>query len=370
MLETSVPASRFTAKLRLFYRLHIEERFLFRRSAEVFYRTFGGHILFQTLNTAMDFDLFTKLDDRKKMTLEEISAALNTPTQACRIMLLGLVASKILKKRGRYYKNTRVSAKLFNKNSPYNVASYVKLQHRVMYPALSHFTESVRSGTNVGLGEFPGTETTIYERIAHNPELETIFQGAMQELSLQSNSYLAEFLNLNQTKFLVDVGGGDGTNAMAFAERNPHLRAAVFDSPSVCKIAEANIKRRGFETRVTAIPGNAFKGDYPAGVDGILFCHFFTIWSKEENLELLKKAYSALAPGGRCMIFNMMQHNDETGPLSAAIGSPYFLACATGKGMLYTWDEYIELFKKAGFVNVTSARLPRDHGVITGSKPS
>jgi len=64
-----------------------------------------------------------------------------------------------------------------------------------------------------------------------------------------------------------------------------------------------------------------------------------------------------------------MQNDDGTRPLSAAVGSPYFLTLATGEGMLYTWSEYEDLFRKAGFFQVKRIVLPHDHGVIMGVKP-
>jgi len=50
------------------------------------------------------------------------------------------------------------------------------------------------------------------------------------------------------------------------------------------------------------------------------------------------------------------------------MGSPYFLTLATGKGMLYTWNEYMQWMKDAGFATVTRQVLPRDHGLITARK--
>ena len=92
------------------------------------------------------------------------------------------------------------------------------------------------------------------------------------------------------------------------------------------------------------------------------------MWSKEKDLYLLKKAHAALPKGGSAMISNMMQRDDQTGPLSAAIGSPYFLTLATGESMPYTWKEYKDLFIKAGFSKVLVHKLPMDHGVIVGIK--
>jgi hypothetical protein len=65
----------------------------------------------------------------------------------------------------------------------------------------------------------------------------------------------------------------------------------------------------------------------------------------------------------------MMQRDDEKGPLTAAIGSPYFLTLATGEGMLYTWREYEAWMREAGFSQVQREVLLRDHGAIIGTKP-
>jgi len=68
------------------------------------------------------------------------------------------------------------------------------------------------------------------------------------------------------------------------------------------------------------------------------------------------------------MIFNMMQHDDESGPMSSAVGAPYFLTLATGTGMLYTWSEYERWMEEAGFRDIERHELPRDHGLIVGTK--
>jgi len=65
--------------------------------------------------------------------------------------------------------------------------------------------------------------------------------------------------------------------------------------------------------------------------------------------ELLSKAYHHLPKEGAVIIFNMMQRNDGKGLLSSAMGAPYFLTIATGKGMLYKWKEYDALLRKVGF---------------------
>jgi hypothetical protein len=355
--NVSLPLTRFV------------EGVLLRRQIERLYLVFGGHIFFQTLRTAVQLDLFTLLAKEGPLTRQEIAKRLAVADQPARIMILGLTVVGLLRKSGQRYSNSHLAGILLVKDSPRKITAYVELQHRAMYKGLYWMLEAVRENRNAGLKEFSGNEPTLYQRLAHDPEVELIFQEAMQELSVQANADLARFIDMTGVKHLVDVGGGDGTNIIAIARRWPHLRATVFDSPTVCEIARNNIAACGLADRLGATPGECFADPFPKDADCLIFAHFFTIWSEEQDRELFKKCYDALPSGGQVAIFNMMQHDDESGPFSAAVGSPYFLTLATGTGMLYTWNEYETWMRDAGFRDVRRHKLLRDHGLIVGRKP-
>ena len=345
-----------------------QERWLLRRPLNHMYHLIGGHIYFQTVSTAVQLDLFTLLARRGPLTRPQLALELKIAEQPTRILLLGLVTLGLLRRRGATYANTRLADQMLNRDRPRNIADIVLWQHFINYRAMAHFHAALLANRNVGLSEFSGSEPTLYQRLVHQPAVEKIFQDAMEAISRQANHLLAEALDFSQIQHLVDIGGGNGANIIQLARRYPHLKADVFDAPSVCAIASEKIKAANLADRLGAVPGDCFQDEFPAGVDCILFCHFMTIWSAARNQALLQKAFRALAPGGVVVVFNQMQNDTEDGPLSAALGSPYFLTLATGEGMLYTGNEYEQWMQAAGFARVLRRKLIRDHALIIGLK--
>lgn len=345
------------------------ERLVMGRMLKRTYMILGGHIHFQTLSAAVQLDLFTMLARNKGMTRAKIAQTLGVAEKPIRILLLGCSALGLVRRKadGRYV-NSFLANQLLNGDRPRNILAAIRWQHYINYRPMIHYADAIRANQNVGLEEISGQGQTLYERLASHPELESIFQAAMEDISVQANKLLAESVDFRGFHSLLDVGGGNGTNILNLARHYPGLQARVFDWPSVCTIADQNIRSSEFAGRLGTVPGNCFVDPFPKDVDCILFAHFMTIWSEEHNQQLLKKAYASLPEGGAAIVFNMMQNDDETGPISAATGSPYFLTLATGEGMLYTWSEYEAWMREAGFKTVIVHRLIRDHGVIIGIK--
>ena len=368
-MTTSTSLTRFPLRKRLSLWLKTSfEKVVLGREVDRLTRTVGGHIFFETLVAAARLDIFTLLARRGAMTRAAMTRELGVEEKPLRILLLGCVSLGLLVKKGERYSNSRVANLALSRDQARNILPILEWQHLINYRAMFHFADAIKANRNVGLEVFEGSENTLYGRLTHHPELELVFQRAMESISVQANELLAEYVDLSSVRLLVDVGGGNGTNIIRLARRYPALKALVFDSPSVCEIARGNIADAGLADRLGASPGDCFADNFPAGVDCVLFCHFFTIWSEERNQALLRKAYEALPSGGAAIVFNMMQDDDESGPLTSAMGSPYFLTLATGEGMLYTWSEYEAWMRAAGFSRVLRRTFVRNHGAIIGIK--
>jgi len=328
-----------------------------------------GHSAFQLLWAGVKLGLYDELSISPGISLDEVSARLSISHYPSKVLLVGLTALGVIEKRNDAYFNSDLTERLLVSGRPDSFVPILAWQAHIVYPGLQDLVESLRTGTNVGLSRFPGDGLNLYQRLANHPNLERIFQDAMASLSRQANSNLVTSYDFSRFSHIIDVGGGDATNAINIALHYPHLRITVFDSPSVCKTATHNVHSAGLDHRICVRAGDLWADSFPSGVDAVLFCHMLTIWSMKQNLELLKKCHDALTPDGSVIVFNMMASDDLSGPIITALGSPYFIAIATGQGMLHTWADYEKAIFDAGFGHVKRVEgWPFDHGVIVGTK--
>jgi hypothetical protein len=315
-------------------------------------------------------DLFGLLSRRGPLRRADIAAELGLRDQPARILLLGLVALRLLNKKGERYGNAPIAEARLVRDAADSWVPLLGWQHDIVYPGLEDLTESLRRNRNVGLRRFPGQGATLYDRLASDPEKESVFAEAMSCLSGKANGHLAACTQFGDVRHLVDCGGGDGSNAMRLARVHKELRVTVFDVPSVAEKARRNIERAGMAGRVRAAAGDFLIDPLPDGPDAILVAHILTIWSPERNLRLLRKCHAHLPPGGRLFIFNMITRDDDTGPLINALGSPYFQAIASGEGMLYSGKDYQDWLREAGFERVSREDLPLEHALFVARKRS
>jgi hypothetical protein len=331
----------------------------------------GGHSAFQLLWAGVELGLYDQLAAKPDMNLDEVASALGLSRQPARILMTGLTAlGLVIRSPQGSYRNASLTEARLVKGKPGYAAPILGWQAHIVYPGMQDFVASLKQNRNVGLGRFAGTESTLYQRLTHDKPLQKIFHDAMSSLSKQANSFLPAAMDFGKYKLVVDAGGGDGTNALAIASRYPAVKTCVFDSAPVCEYAKQNIQQAGMADRVFTWTGNFFNDPLPPETDCVVYCHILTIWSMEHNRVLLKRAFDELPTGGAVVIFNMMGADDDSGPLSAALGSPYFLAIATGEGMLHSWKDYEAALQDAGFKQTIrlDQGLPLDHGILVGVK--
>ena len=327
-----------------------------------------GHTASQLLWAAVQLGVFDTLSATPDLTRDQIAKKIGLQSQPARILMTGLAALRLVQKEDDRFRNTPIVERLLTRASPDNMIGVLGWQMHIVYPTAVDLVESLKQFKNVGLRHFKGDADNIYHRLPHNPFIEKVFHEAMFSLSNSANAAMAKLPIFEGIRHLVDAGGGVGQNAMALVRSHPHLKVTVFDGASACDLAKTNIAKAGLESQIDTWPGDFFVDPFPKGIDAVFFGHMMTIWSPERDTSLLRRAYEALPVGGRVLIFNMMGDDDEIGPMTAALGSPYFLTTATGQGMMYSWHEHESFLAAAGFQQTERHILPKDHGLLVGIK--
>ena len=165
-------------------------------------------------------------------------------------------------------------------------------------------------------------------------------------------------------KRMLDVGGGTGTLAMAFAQRWPGLRAVVFDrNEQALAIGREDAEAAGLHERVTFRQGDMFTDDPGAGYDLALLSSVVCLLGDEDNARLLRRVKSCLSPGGRIVIKDAMVGPSGAGPAGAAIFSVHMLV-NTERGRAHPCADVECWLREAGFHDLRRVPLSGDQVII------
>lgn len=306
----------------------------------------NGYIKTQVLSTACDLGVFDVVE--RGATVESLAPSLEIDPHGCRILLLGLRELQLVSVDDTgVIRNSPLARRCLLRASPQSMVPFVHLNDKIQHRACLHFTRALREHRNAGLDEFPGSGETLYGRMAADPRLEKLFHDGMGAYTRLSPRMM-DMKELAETSTLLDLGGGDGTNAIRLCERYPSLRVILVDLPTVIETARRNIEHHGLSQRVTCVAADMFEDAWPAGADGVMFSHVLEIFSPQKIEQLYRKARAYLA-SGRLFIWSLMCNADESGNLQSVKSSLYFLTVASGEGMAYPARDHRRWLAAAGF---------------------
>jgi predicted O-methyltransferase YrrM len=252
----------------------------------------------KVLLTAVEFDVFTRLSDRR-IAGEELGAELGLHPRGISDFFDALVAMQFLDREedgsSAKYFNTPASALYLDRNSPRYVGGILVMLNNRLFKFWHDLPEALRTGkpqNEIKHGQ-KGMFEELYDEL---PRLEQ-FMGAMTGLSRINFEAFAAKFDFSQYKTLCDVGGATGLLCIEVAKRHPHLQCVSFDLPPVEPIARKHIAAAGLSDRIGTAVGDFFKDPLPKG-DLITMGMILHDWNLEKKMHLIRSAYNALPRGG------------------------------------------------------------------------
>jgi predicted O-methyltransferase YrrM len=310
------------------------------------------------LLTGAELDLFTILAS-SPLSAQDISVRIKGDLRALTILLDALASMELLSKdAGRYYCPPPVSS-LLSRNSPESVLAMV---HH-----MAHVWQRWSRLTEIAAGSPPSpTPGTTGGR---TEEENRAFIGAMDAIGAKLAPAIVAAVDPANARTLLDAGGASGTYTLAFLEASSRMKATLFDKPEVVEMARRRLGEAGILGRVSLVGGDFYRDEFPAGHDLAFLSAIIHQNSPAQNLELYRKVFRSLNPGGRIVIRDHVMDPDRTRPKEGAIFAVNMLV-GTSEGNTYTFEEIRAGLAQAGFVRIRLLQKgERMDGLVEGFKP-
>ena len=137
---------------------------------------------------------------------------------------------------------------------------------------------------------------------------------------------------------ILDVGGGPGTNAEAFAAGG--ARITIFDRPEVVDLMRETLSAAGVEAEA----GDMNEGLPDGPFDAVYFGNTSHMYGPEANQALFARMRRSLVPGGLLVVREFVRGLGEDAALFAAN-----MLVLTPQGGTYTAEEYERWLLNAGY---------------------
>jgi len=211
----------------------------------------------------------------------------------------------------------------------------------------------------------PNTED--WEKGQVDPVRAEQFTRLMHSHSFPAATGVARQPVFKNVQRILDVAGGSGCFCIALASQHGQMQCTILELAPVCKLADAYVKDYGLEDRITTHAADMFRNPWPAGHDAVFFANIFHDWTREQCLDLAKKAFNVLPIGGHIFLHEMLLDDTKDGPLVASTFSMVMLLATKGKQ--FTAQELDELLQEAGFQGVTVTPTYAYYSLVSARKP-
>ena len=189
------------------------------------------------------------------------------------------------------------------------------------------------------------------------------FGRAMESMSRFVAGAVLEAYDFGGVKTLMDVGGGNGSLALAILGKHTRLSGIVFDLPYIESAARENLRASGAGDRCRFEPGSFFDR-VPGGADLHVLKFILHDWNDDESVRLLKSCRAAMPAGGRLLVIEQLVP-EEIQPGMVHLMDLNMLVM-TG-GLERTATEYGSLLARAGFRVTRVIPTPSPFSLIEGA---
>ncbi|MEJ2903420.1 methyltransferase [Pedobacter panaciterrae] len=309
------------------------------------------------LLTAVSFQLFSKLSEKKTMKAKDVKETLGLKCTDRNVydFLDTLTVFGFLTREGiletAIYSNAIDADTFLDINKPSYIGGILEMMNNRLYGFWGNLGEGLLTG--LPQNEAKRSED-FFGLIYEDPEKLKEFTNAMSGIQMGNFMTFAQKFEFQKYNTLVDIGGSAGLLSLMVAKYNPHMHCTSFDLPPVEPIANATIQQFGLSDRVKAASGDFFTMPIP-NAEVVVMGNILHDWDEENKISLMKKAYDALPANGAFVAIEGIIDDERKQNVFGMMMSLNMLI-ETGTGFDYTFADFNRWANIVGFR--TTSLLP------------
>ena len=338
-----------------------------RRRARLLFDLCAGFVYSQVLLACVRLKVFDKLRAGPR-SVYELAAELNLSPDATLTLVRAAAALGLLKaRRGAHYYGLGIhGAALVG-----NPALMPMIEHHTL------FYRDLEDPVALLRGECGATNLSEFWAYASARRPAAISEERARRytaLMSASQALIADLIldayPLRGHHCLLDVGGGDGTFAVAAAARAPNLQILLFDLPAVAARARERFALGALAYRASAIGGDFQDDPLPEGADIISLIRVLHDHGDEAVLRILRAARQALPPRGTLIVAETLSGTSVGARTADAYFGLYLLGMGSGRAR--SLAALSQLLQAAGFAapQLLPTQLPAQLCVVVAKAGS
>jgi 2-polyprenyl-3-methyl-5-hydroxy-6-metoxy-1,4-benzoquinol methylase len=311
------------------------------------------------LHAALDLDVFTVMANGKH-TQGTIAAEARCDERGMRILLDALCSLKLLRKRKGDYFLTPVSESFLVRDKPAYYGEWC-LRTQLAFDIRSRVADGIRTGRVVGIDASQSGSGSLWK---------SDISRALDTWPLEAKQARQMWRTLGVTRRrkpsprILDIACGSGVNSFVLAQADPGARVTAFDFPHVLEVACQVAEAMGVVQHVAFQSGDVLTSNFGTDCfDIILLGKILYYFDADHAVDILCRVHSAVQKNGLVVISTYIGNDRSCGNQLASIVALQLFIFAP-QSHVYTFSEYRDLLRRAGFRNVSR----HTETLITGTK--
>jgi hypothetical protein len=236
------------------------------------------------------------------------------------------------------------------------------LGHPTCQTPWAHLLYSIKTG-QPAFAQVYGTNAWKYR--ANDPELNSVFNAAMQSVSREQADGIASRYDFTGARCIVDVGGGSGALLAGILSAYPEMHGVLFDLPHVVSRSSDVLSAAQVTDRCQVLGGDFFES-VPPGGDVYLMRAVVHDWDDESAVKILDKCRLAMSERSRLLLVEMILRtsSDLHGRFWPSFLDLHMLVTLGGRQR--SVDEFARLLALAKFRLTKVISLPGHYDMVEG----